>query len=144
MRRAVPSLAVRELAASPPPQRSSFTPPPVKNYPRSPGLYASTKSLSKRPLSPGGGLASARSDQSEPILISRLASELDARFSGRRTHRAEEEAVRRLETRATELEDIIGTYLSCREKPPFSRRELINLFRAVIDDLRRASERLRD
>ena len=39
-----------------------------------------------------------------------------------------------------ELERIIKSYLTNREKPPFSRRELIALFRSVIGDLRRSGE----
>ena len=39
-----------------------------------------------------------------------------------------------------ELERIIKNYLTNREKPPFSRRELIALFRSVIGDLRRSGE----
>lgn len=38
------------------------------------------------------------------------------------------------------MERIIKSYLTNREKPPFSRRELISLFRNVIGELRRSKE----
>ncbi len=62
----------------------------------------------------------------------------------REESRREEGLVSRLEKRAAGLEQIISSYLTCREKAPFSRRELISLFREVINDLKRSSDRIRD
>ena len=45
-----------------------------------------------------------------------------------------------LERRAVRLEGIITSYLTNRDKPPFTRRELINVFREVINDLRLSKE----